>query len=85
MRLRDLVGIEYQHAMILRNRADPVGIRYIEAVIDGIVGESAGAAKDDIAWIRISRCEHGLAHDSSRRLTADKILRLERGRQKRAN
>src|SRR5690242_10180884 len=85
MRLRDLVGIKYQHAMILRKRADPVRIGYIEAVIDGVVGESTGAAKDDVARIRVSCCEHGLAHDSSRRLTADKILRLERCRKKRAN
>src|SRR3954469_5918018 len=83
MRVRNEVRIEHQHAMILRQRADAVRIGHIKFAVYRIEGKPACATKDLIARSGVALSEDDLSKNGARRLAADKILCLERRRQKR--
>jgi hypothetical protein len=83
MQVRNQVRVEHQHAMILRQRSDAVRIGNIKSAVYRIKGEPACATQDLIARIRVALGEDDLSKNSPRRLAADKILCLERRRQKR--
>ena len=83
MQVRNQVRVEHQHAVVLRKRADAIRIGHIEFAVYGIESEPARPAEDLPARSGVALGEDDLSENRSRRLAADKILCLERRRQKR--